>query len=46
MTRWVSSANYDTAGDFWDAVMAMADEHDEECQAADDAWSEREDDDD
>ena len=38
--------NYDTELDFWDAVTASEDEHDGECQAADDAWSERESDDD
>jgi len=42
----INPRNYDTESDFWDAVTASEDEHDGEYQAADDAWSERESDDD
>ena len=42
--KYINPSNYDTAEEFWDAVDRNADRDEQEAQAADDAWSEREED--
>ena len=43
--KYINPSNFDTAEEFWDAVDRSAADDEQEAQDADDAWSEREEED-